>query len=68
MPCNIVGRAYLKMLRRKSKTQFLKQERHTQNAITLLNYLKRIATQQLMLRMQVYKKKCKVQRTQLQLF
>jgi hypothetical protein len=41
----IVGRATLKMLRRKSKTQFVKQERNMQNAITLLNYLKRIAPQ-----------------------
>jgi hypothetical protein len=42
------------MLRRKSKTQFLKQERNVQNAIALLNYLKRIAPQQLMLRTQVF--------------
>ncbi len=35
------------MLRRKSKTQFVKQERKTQNAIALLNYLKRIALQKL---------------------
>jgi hypothetical protein len=35
------------MLRRKSKTQFVKQERKTQNAIALLNYLKSIAPQQL---------------------
>ncbi len=41
----IVGRATLKMLRRKSKTQFVKQERNMQNAMTLLNYLKRIALQ-----------------------
>jgi hypothetical protein len=34
------------MLRRKSKTQFVKQERNTQKAIVLLNYLKRIAAQQ----------------------
>jgi hypothetical protein len=47
---SIVGRAILKMLRRKSKMQFVKQERNTQNAIALLNYLKRIAPQQLMLR------------------
>jgi hypothetical protein len=42
------------MLRRKSKTQLVKQERNTQNAIAHMNYLKRIATQQLpvMLRMQ----------------
>jgi hypothetical protein len=31
------------MLRRKSKTQFVKQERNAQDAIALLNYLKRIA-------------------------
>jgi amino acid permease len=42
----IVGRATLKMLRRKSKSQFVKQERTTQNAIALLNNLKRIAPQQ----------------------
>jgi hypothetical protein len=51
------GRATLKMLRRKSKTQFVKQERNTQNAIALLNYLKHMAPQQLMLRMQVFTKK-----------
>ena len=39
------------------QTQFLKQERNTKNAIALLNYLKRIAPQQLMLRMQVFTKK-----------
>jgi hypothetical protein len=38
----IAGRATLKMLRRKSKTQFVKQECNTQNVIALLNYLKRI--------------------------
>jgi hypothetical protein len=48
--------APLKMLRRKSKTQFATQERNTQNAIALLNYLKRIAPQQLMLRTQVFTK------------
>jgi hypothetical protein len=53
----IVGRTTLKMLRRKSKTQFVKQERNTQKAIALLNYLKPIVPQQLMLRMQVYTKK-----------
>jgi hypothetical protein len=37
--------------------QFLKQERNTQNAIALLNFLKRIAPQQLMLRTQVFTKK-----------
>jgi hypothetical protein len=41
---------------RKSKTQFVKQERNTQNAIALLNYLKRIVPQQLLLRMQVFTK------------
>jgi hypothetical protein len=39
---------------RKSKTQFVKQERNTQNAIALLNCLKRIAPQQLTLRTQVF--------------
>jgi hypothetical protein len=34
-----------------------KQERNTQIAIALLNYLKRIALQQLMLRTQVFTKK-----------
>jgi hypothetical protein len=42
------------MLRRKSKTQLEHQERNTQNAIALLNYLKRIAPQRLMLRTQVF--------------
>jgi mannose/fructose/N-acetylgalactosamine-specific phosphotransferase system component IID len=42
------------MLRDKSKTQLVNQERNTQNAIALLNYLKRIAPQQLMLIMQVF--------------
>ncbi len=45
------------MLRRKSKTQFVKQEHNMQNAIALLNYLKRIVPQQLMLRTQVFTKK-----------
>jgi hypothetical protein len=45
------------MLRRKSKTLFLKQERNTQNAIAHLNYLNCIGPQQLMLRMQVFPKK-----------
>jgi hypothetical protein len=54
---SIVGRATLKKLRLKSKTQFVKQERNTQNAIALLNYLKRIAPQQCMLRKQVFTKK-----------
>jgi hypothetical protein len=53
----IVGRANLKKLRRKSKTQFVKQERSTENSIALLNYLKRIAPQQLMLRTQVFTNK-----------
>jgi hypothetical protein len=44
------------MLRRKSKTQFVKQERNLQNAIALLNYLKPIVPQQLMLRTQVFTK------------
>jgi hypothetical protein len=34
----IFGRATLKMLRRKSKTQLIKQKHNTQNAIALLNY------------------------------
>jgi hypothetical protein len=42
------------MLRRKSKTQFVKQDCNTQSAIALLNYLKSIAPQQLMLRTQVF--------------
>jgi hypothetical protein len=46
-------------LRSKRKTQFVKQERNTQNAIAFLNYLKRIAPQQLMLRMQVFPKSFK---------
>jgi hypothetical protein len=36
LPISIVGRATLKMLRRKSKTRFVKQERNTQNALALL--------------------------------
>jgi hypothetical protein len=44
------------MLRHKRKTQFVNQERNTQNAIALLNYLKHIAPQQLMLRTQVFTK------------
>jgi hypothetical protein len=40
------GRATLKMLRRKSKTQYVNQERNMQNATELLNYLKCIAQQQ----------------------
>jgi hypothetical protein len=51
---SIVGRANFKKLCRKSKTQFVKQEHNTQNAIALLTYLKRIAPQQLMLRPQVF--------------
>jgi hypothetical protein len=42
------------MLRSKSKTQFVKQRRSMQNAIALLNYLKHIAQQQLVLRTQVF--------------
>ncbi len=45
------------MLRRKSQTQIVKQERNTQNTIGLLNYLKYIAPQQLMLRTQVFTEK-----------
>jgi hypothetical protein len=44
------------MLRRKSKTQIAKQERSTQNAIALLNYLKCIAAQQKILRTQFFTK------------
>jgi hypothetical protein len=58
----------LKKLCRKSKTQFVKQEHNTQNAIALLTYLKRIALQQLMLRMQVSQTNFKAQRTQLQIY
>jgi hypothetical protein len=42
------------MLRHKSKTQIVKQERNTQKAIALLDYLKWSAPQQLMLRTQVF--------------
>jgi hypothetical protein len=42
------------MLRRESKTQFVKQERNAQNTIALLSYLKHIVPQQLMLRTQVF--------------
>jgi hypothetical protein len=38
IPKSIGGRATLKMLRRKSITQFADQERNPQNAIALLNY------------------------------
>jgi hypothetical protein len=44
------------MLRRKGKTQFVKQERNTQNAIALWNYLKLNGLQQLMLRTHVFTK------------
>jgi hypothetical protein len=44
------------MLRPESKTQFENQARNTQNAIALLNYLKRIVMQQLMLRTKVFTK------------
>jgi hypothetical protein len=47
---SIGGRATLKMLRRKSKTQSVQQERNMQNAIALLNCLKPMTPQQLMLR------------------
>jgi hypothetical protein len=53
----IGGRATFKMLRCKSKMQFVKQERNTQNTIALLNYLKRIVPQQLILKTQVFTKK-----------
>jgi hypothetical protein len=53
---SIVGRATLKMWRRKLKMQFVKQERNTQNAIAFLNYLKSNAPQQLMLRTKVFTK------------
>jgi hypothetical protein len=56
---SIAGRATLKMLPPKSKTQFVNQERKMQNAIALLNYLKCIALQQLMLRTQVFTKQIK---------
>jgi hypothetical protein len=46
------------MLRSKIKTQFENQEGNIQNAVALLNYLKRIAPQQFMLRTQVFTKKC----------
>jgi hypothetical protein len=52
----------------KSKTQFANRERNTQNAIALLNYLKRIAPQQLMLRTQVFKKKFLAERSLAQRF
>jgi hypothetical protein len=52
-----VGRTSLKMLHHKSKTQFVKQERNTQNEIALFNYLKRLALQKIKLRMQVFTKK-----------
>jgi hypothetical protein len=45
------------MLRPKSKTQFGNRERNMQDAVALLNYLKRIVPQQLMLRTQVFPKK-----------
>jgi hypothetical protein len=52
-----LGAQPLKMLRCKNKTQFVKQERNTQNAIALLNYLKHIAPQQLLLSTQVFTQK-----------
>jgi hypothetical protein len=55
---NIQGWARnFKMLRHKSKRQFENPERNTQNPIALLNYLKHITPQQLILRTQVFKKK-----------
>jgi hypothetical protein len=68
MGMSIGGCATLEMLRCKSKRQFVKQERNTQNAIALLNYLKHIAPQHLMRRMQVFSKNFKAQRMQAQLF
>jgi hypothetical protein len=53
----IVGRATLKILRREIKRQFLKQERNTQIVIALLNYLKRMAPQQLLRRTEFFTKK-----------
>ncbi len=50
------GRISLKVLHPESKMQFENQERNTQNTIALLNYLKRIVLQQLMLRTQVFTK------------
>ncbi len=50
------GRVPLKMLHHKIKLQFENRERNTLNAIALLNNLKRIAPQQLMLRTQVFTK------------
>ncbi len=47
----------LKKVAPQQQTQFVKQERNTQNAIALLNYLKPIAPQQLMLRTQVFTQK-----------
>jgi hypothetical protein len=49
-------RATLKMVRRKSKMQFVKREHSTQNASVFLNYLKHIAPQQCMLRTQFSQK------------
>ncbi len=62
------GRVTSKMLRGKSKTQFENRQRNSQNAVALLNYLMRIAPQQLMLRTQVFTKNIfYAQRTQAQL-
>jgi hypothetical protein len=44
------------MLCHKSNTQFENRELNMQNAIALLNYLKRIAPQQLMLKTPVFTK------------
>jgi hypothetical protein len=62
------GRVTSKMLRRKSKMQFENRECNTRNAIALLNYLKRIAPQQLMLGTQVFTIFFKAKRTQTQFF
>jgi hypothetical protein len=53
----IVGRATLKIFLREIKWQFVKQERNTQIAIALLNYLKRMAPQQSMRRTEFFTKK-----------
>jgi hypothetical protein len=45
------------MLRRKSKTKFENRERNAQNALAILNCLKRIALQQSVLKTQNFHKK-----------
>jgi hypothetical protein len=47
----------IKMLRRKSKTQFEKRERNMQKAIALLHCLMRITPQQFVLKTQIFTKK-----------